>query len=35
MFEERHFKQKIGIGNKSKCNNGKTDSVFELKWRKW
>ncbi len=31
VFEERHFKQKVGIGNRSKCNNGRTDSVFELK----
>ncbi len=30
-FEERHFKQKIGTGNKTNCNNGRTDSVFELK----
>ncbi len=30
-FEERHFKQKIRTGNKTKCNNGRTDSVFELK----
>jgi hypothetical protein len=22
-FEERHFKQRIGIGNKTKCNNGR------------
>jgi hypothetical protein len=31
VFEERHFKQKIRIGNKTKCNNGITNNVFELK----
>ncbi len=34
VFEERHFKQKIEIGNMTKCNNGRIHSVFELKRRK-
>jgi hypothetical protein len=31
VFEERHLKQKIEIGKKTKFNNGITNSVFELK----
>ncbi len=35
VFQEKHFKQKIEISNMTKCNNGRTNNVFELKQRKW